>query len=185
MVSLCMGYKSQDFLKDFNLPFNKVASAMATNLPFLEHVAKEQKPTFVSTGMMKENDIEMIIDIFKQEKTPLCIFHTVSVYPSPEEDLNLLLIKKLKDTYKIPVGYSGHESSVMPSVIATTLGASSVERHITIDRAMYGSDQAASLEPQGLNTLVNTLRKYKTVLGNSKKSFSEEEKSSLQTKVLA
>ena len=168
--------KSQDFLKEFNLPFNKVASALATNKPFLEYVAMERKLTFVSTGMMKENNIDEIINIFKDNRCPLCLFHTVSVYPSPENDLNLLLIKKYKEKFNIPIGYSGHESSVLPSVIAATMGASAIERHITLDRAMYGSDQSASLESQGLNNLVTSLRKYKNLLGNNKKTFSQEEK---------
>ena len=167
---------SQDFLKEFNLPFNKVASAMATNIPFLEYVAKEQKPTFVSTGMMKDENINQIVDIFKRIDSPLCLFHTVSVYPSPEDELNLLLIKKLKENHHIPTGYSGHEASVMPSVIAAALGASSIERHITLDRAMYGSDQSASLESTGLTTLLNTLRKYSGFLGSNKKVFSDQEK---------
>ena len=168
--------KSQDFLKEFNLPFNKVASALATNKPFLEYVAMEKKLTFVSTGMMQEKDIDEIINIFKDNKCPLCLFHTVSVYPSPENDLNLLLIKKYKEKFNIPIGYSGHESSVLPSIIAATMGASAIERHITLDRAMYGSDQSASLESQGLNNLVSSLRKYKNLLGNNKKTFSQEEK---------
>ena len=168
--------KSQDFLRGFELPFNKVASAMATNIPFIKYVAQEHKPNFVSTGMMLENDIKSIIDIFKKEETPLCIFHTVSVYPSPEDNLNLLLIKKFKEDYKIPVGYSGHEVSVMPSIVAATLGASTIERHITLDRAMYGSDQSASLESAGLNNLLNSLRKHKDILGESKKRFSDDEK---------
>lgn len=167
---------SQDFLKEFNLPFNKIASAMATNIPFLEYVSKEQKPTFVSTGMMREENINQIVDLFKRNNTPICLFHTVSVYPSPEDELNLLLIRKLKENYKIPIGYSGHEASVMPSVIAAALGASSIERHITLDRAMYGSDQSASLESSGLTSLLNTLRKYKGFLGTNKKVFSDEEK---------
>ena len=168
--------KSQDFLKEFNLPFNKVASALATNKPFLEYVAMEKKLTFVSTGMMKENNLDEIINIFKDNKCPLCLFHTVSVYPSPENDLNLLLIKKYKEKFNIPIGYSGHESSVLPSIIAATMGASAIERHITLDRAMYGSDQSASLESQGLNNLVSSLRKYKNLLGNKEKTFSQEEK---------
>ena len=168
--------KSQDFLKKFNLPFNKIASALATNKPFLEYVAMEKKLTFVSTGMMKENNIDEIINIFKINKCPLCLFHTVSVYPSPEKDLNLLLIKRYKEKFNIPTGYSGHESSVLPSIIAATMGASAIERHITLDRAMYGSDQSASLESHGLNSLVASLRKYKNVLGNNEKTFSQEEK---------
>ena len=167
--------KSQEFLRKFNLPFNKVASAMATNLDFLKFVAQERRPTYVSTGMMDLNDVENIIKIFSEHKTELCLFHTVSVYPSPEDSLNLSMIKVYKEKYNIPIGYSGHEVSVSPSIIATALGASAIERHITIDRSMYGSDQSASLEASGLHQLLNIIRKYKNFLGNGNKTISKEE----------
>ena len=167
--------QSQDFLEQFDLPFYKVASAMATNLEFLQYVANGNKKTFVSTGMMNQDDVEKIIKIFKEKDTPLCLFHTVSMYPSPEDKLNLSLINKYKTKYKLPVGYSGHEVTVSPSLVAAVLGASSIERHITIDRAMYGSDQAASLAPAGLKNLLDILRKYPDLLGNGEKEFLSEE----------
>ena len=102
--------------------------------------------------------------------------HTVSVYPSREEDLNLGCIQSLKKRYSVPVGYSGHEVSPIPSIIAASLGAVAVERHITLDRAMYGSDQAASLEIRGLETLVNGIRSYELCLGTGEKVFGEAER---------
>ena len=159
--------KSQEFLQNFNLPFNKVASAMATNNDFLHFVAKEKKKTFVSTGMMENKSVDNIIKIFKFYNTPLCLFHTVSMYPSPEDKLNLNLIKEYKKKYKIPVGYSGHEVTVSPSFIATVLGASAIERHITIDRAMYGSDQAASVSIHALGNLIGSIRVAETLLGDN------------------
>ena len=167
---------SQDFLKQFDLSYNKVASAMITNLDFVEHVAKEQKHTFVSTGMTSLKDIDKAIDIFKKHDCPITIMHTNSEYPSPEENLNLSTIQTLQKRYNVPVGYSGHETSVSPSVIAASIGAVAIERHITIDRSSYGSDQSASLEITGLRNLVETIRKVPIVLGDGKKVITDQEK---------
>jgi N-acetylneuraminate synthase len=167
---------SQDFLKQFDLSYNKVASAMITNLDFVEHVAKEQKHTFVSTGMTSLEDIDKAIDIFKKHDCPITIMHTNSEYPSPEENLNLSTIQTLQKRYNVPVGYSGHETSVSPSVIAASIGAVAIERHITIDRSSYGSDQSASLEITGLRNLVETIRKVPIVLGDGKKVITDQEK---------
>ena len=166
---------SQSFLNQFALPFNKVASALATNIEFLEYVAVQSIPTFVSTGMMNIEDIDRIINIFNKFETPLCLFHTVSVYPCPEEELNLSLIAKYKRKYGLPVGYSGHETSIQPSLIATALGADAIERHITSNKLMYGSDQSASLEPESLKNLVFEIRKCKKFLGSGEKKFDFEE----------
>ena len=124
---------SQDFLNQFNIPINKIASAMATNLEFVEHVAKEQKPTFVSTGMTTIEEIEQVVEIFKKHNCPITLMHTNSEYPSPEENLNLNCITTLNERFDLPVGYSGHEPSVSPSLIAACLGATAIERHITKD----------------------------------------------------
>ena len=167
---------SQDFLKEFDLSYNKIASAMITNLDFVEHVAKEQKHTFVSTGMTSLEDIDKAIDIFKKHDCPITIMHTNSEYPSPEENLNLSTIQTLQKRYNVPVGYSGHETSVSPSVIAASIGALAIERHITIDRSSYGSDQSASLEITGLRNLVETIRKVPIVLGDGKKVITDQEK---------
>ena len=167
---------SQDFLNKFNIPINKIASAMATNLEFVEHVAKEQKPTFVSTGMTTLNEIEQVVEIFEKYNCPITLMHTNSEYPSPEENLNLKCLSTLKEKFNLPVGYSGHEPSVSPSLIAACLGATAIERHITQDRSSYGSDQAASLEEVGLKNLVDMVRKIPLVLGDGVKTITEQEK---------
>lgn len=167
---------SQEFLRAYNLPYNKIASAMATHLDFVEVVAAEKKPTFLSVGMCTYDDVDKAVAILRKHDCPFTIMHTVSTYPCAEEDLNLLVMQELKKRYGVPVGYSGHEVSVSPSVMAAALGASVIERHITLDRAMYGSDQAASLEKPGLETLVAQIRKLPEVFGDGVKRFSDAEK---------
>jgi len=168
--------ESQEFLRQFNLKHNKVASAMITNHPFVEYVAAEKKHTFVSTGMCTVEQLDETVAVFRKHTCPFTLMHTVSVYPCKEDDLNLACIQTLKKRYGVPVGYSGHEVSPMPSIIAASLGAVAVERHITLDRAMYGSDQAASLEVRGLETLVKGIRSYEVCLGTGDKVFSEAER---------
>ena len=163
--------KSLEFLDNYNLKHNKIASAMITHLEFLKQVAKRKKHTFISTGMSGYKEIDEAVKIFKDNNCPFELMHSVSAYPSPEDQLNLNIIKKLKDKYDCAVGYSGHEPSVSPSVIAVTLGATSLERHITLDRSMYGSDQSASLEQRGLEELVATVRKILIVIGNEDKKI--------------
>ena len=166
---------SQHFLRQYNLKYNKIASAMATHRELLEAVAEERKPTFISTGMCTYEDIEAAVRIFRKHDCPFVLLHTVSTYPSPEEDLNLQCIAVLRERYNCPVGYSGHEASVSPSVIAATMGAVAIERHITLGRAMYGSDQAASLEKAGLETMVNQIRKIPLIMGDGVKRISDGE----------
>jgi N-acetylneuraminate synthase len=148
---------------------------MATNYAFVQRVASEQKPTFISTGMCTYEEIQKVVDIFKKEKCEFILMHTNSEYPSREEKLNLNMISTLKKKFNCNVGYSGHEPSVSPSLVAATLGAVSIERHITLDRSMYGSDQAASLEYQGLKNLVDTIRKLNSILGNGEKEITDIE----------
>ncbi len=167
---------SQHFLRQYNLKYNKIASAMLTNIDFIKQVAVEKKHTFVSTGMSNYDDIDRAVDIFTKNNCPITLMHTVSTYPSKEEELNLLVIKSLQERYGLPVGYSGHESSVSPSVMAVMLGAVAIERHITLDRAMYGSDQAASLEKEGLDRMIGMIRKIPTVLGDGIKRFESPER---------
>jgi len=166
---------SQEKMRKYNFKFNKIASAMATNLEFLECVASEKRPTFISTGMTKIEEIEDALKIFKNYNCEYMLLHTVSTYPAKESDLNLNCIKTLKERFGVPVGYSGHEASVSPSIIAASMGAAVIERHITIDRAMYGSDQAASLQKDGLAQLVNTLKKMPLILGDGQKKILKEE----------
>ncbi|MFZ4779031.1 MAG: N-acetylneuraminate synthase family protein, partial [Terrimicrobiaceae bacterium] len=122
-------------------------------------------------------DVDKAVEILKKNDCPFVLMHTVSTYPSPEEDLNLRVMHELRQRYGVPVGYSGHESSVSPSVMAAVLGAVAIERHITLDRAMYGSDQAASLEKVGLESMVNQIRKIPAVLGDGVKKITPGEAS--------
>lgn len=168
---------SLHFLRTYNLKYNKVASAMLTHQEFLEEIAAEKRHTFISTGMSTYDDIDKAVQIFKKHDCPITLMHTVATYPAQEEKLNLLMIKSLQERYKMPVGYSGHEASVSPSLMAVALGAVAIERHITLDRAMYGSDQAASLEREGLERLVGMIRKIPTVLGDGIKKIDEQESS--------
>ena len=166
---------SQQFLRKYHHKYNKIASAMATHFDFVETVAAEGKLTFLSTGMCTHDEIAAAIAIFRKHDCPIVLMHTVSTYPSPEDDLNLLVLNDLRRRYGVPVGYSGHEASVSPSVIACVLGAVAIERHITLDRAMYGSDQAASLEKAGLENLVAQVRKIPVVLGDGVKRITAGE----------
>ena len=166
---------SLKFLKKFKTKYNKVASAMLTNLPLLNLIAKEKKLTFISTGMSTMKDIQAAVKIFKNNKCNFVLMHCVSNYPCPEKDLNLNMIVTLKKKFKCKVGYSGHEGSVSPSLAAWVLGADYIERHITLDRSMYGTDQAASLEENGIHQLSESLAKFPNMLGNGKKFISYEE----------
>ena len=168
---------SQKFLKKYKCKYNKVASAMLTNIHLLEKIAEEKKLTFISTGMSTMSDISKAINIFKKRKCKFILMHCVSTYPCPIENLNLNLITVLKKKFKCEVGYSGHESSVSPSLIAYMLGARYIERHITLDRTMYGSDQSASLEPDGIKRLTRDVKRVANVIGKGEKTYSKEEKS--------
>ncbi len=167
--------KSQMFLRQYNLKYNKVASAMLTNIPLLEVVAEERKHTFISTGMSTYDDIDKAINLFRKHKCPFTLMHCQSTYPAREEGLNLLCIKTLRERYNCDVGYSGHEISPMPSIVAAALGAVAIERHITLDRAMYGSDQAASLEDRGLEIIRGVAKRIPVYLGDGIKRVLPEE----------
>ena len=167
--------ESQIQMRKYNFPFNKIASAMATHKSFIELVASEGKPTFASTGMTSIEDIDVLVEIFRKHKCEVMLMHTVSTYPSDEKHLNLKCINTLQNKYNLPIGYSGHEVTVSPSIVAASLGASAVERHITLDRAMYGSDQSASLQESGLKQMCATLRKIPIVLGSPIKKVLDEE----------
>jgi N-acetylneuraminate synthase len=167
---------SLDFIEEFDPPFHKVASAMLTHRAFIEEVASKGRTTLISTGMATLEIIDEVVEVFKKVGTPFVLLHTVSTYPSPEADLNLSMIHTLHERYGVPVGYSGHEPSVSPSIVAASLGASVIERHITIDRTMYGSDQAASLEENGLRQLVSVIRKIPAMLGTGEKDWAPGER---------
>jgi N-acetylneuraminate synthase len=167
---------AQLFLRKFPIAFNKVASAMLGHKPLLKEIASEGKKTFISTGMATLDEIDEVVNLFNKVGCPFELMHCNSTYPMQEEDANLLCIPMLKSRYKCNVGYSGHESSLLKVCItAAAIGASSIERHITLDRAMYGSDQAASIETNALRNFVETIRKVPKLLGNGQKSISEAE----------
>ena len=166
---------SVNFLKQFKCKFNKIASAMLTNISLLEEVAKEKKHTFISVGMSKEKDIVSAIKIFNKFKCKFTLMYTVSSYPADEEDLNLLSIIYLKKKYKCEVGYSGHERTVSPSIMAYFLGANVIERHITLDRTMWGTDQSASLSEDGIKNFTDVLSKAPAVMGKEKFSKKKSE----------
>ena len=149
---------------------------MITNTEFLELVASEKKTTLISTGMCNLSDIKNAVSIFKKRNCPFILMHCVSTYPCPEDNLNLLMIQKLMRIFKCKVGYSGHESTVSPTILAWYLGACVIERHITLDRAMWGTDQSASLAEEGIKNLTNIIYKTPFMLGDGIKKFSRIEK---------
>lgn len=167
--------KSQDFLRQYDCAFNKIASPMLTHKALLEIVAEEGKHTFISTGMSNFEQIDRAVSIFKKHGCPYTVMHCVSVYPCPDEWCNLGMIPTLKERYKCRIGYSGHEHGILPSTFAAALGADAIERHITLDRSMYGSDQSASLERKGLELLVRDTRDVRRMLGNGEKIVIPEE----------
>ncbi len=166
---------AQRFLKQYDLKYNKIASAMLTKDEFLEEVARERKYTFIATGMSSYTEIDHAVDIFRKNNCLFELMHCNSTYPMPKEEANLRLIPALKERYGCKVGYSGHETGRIVSTSAVALGATSVERHITLDPTMYGSDQAASLNVRDLVRLVEDIRLIETILGNGKKILSDKE----------
>jgi N-acetylneuraminate synthase len=167
---------AQIFLQQFNCTFNKVASPMLGHIPLLKLIASEKKRTFISTGMSTLEEIDEVVRIFNDANCPFELMHCNSTYPMKDEDANLLCIPMLKERYGCDVGYSGHESSLIKvCTTAVALGATSLERHITLDRAMYGSDQAASIESSSLDSFVKAVRAIPEILGNGKKILSEAE----------
>ena len=161
---------SQLFLRNYHLKHNKIASAMLTNTELLNLVAEEKKHTFISTGMSTIDQIEQAVKVFKNNNCPFELMHSNSSYPMKPDEANLQCIQTLKEKFNCNVGYSGHESSGYNiSLAAAVLGATSIERHITMARAMYGSDQAASLEPLGLVRLVRDIRMLDLIMGDGVK----------------
>ena len=166
---------SQKFLRQFNSKYNKVASAMIVHTDLLKEIASEGKHTFISTGMTTYDDIQTAVDIFRKADCSFELMHTVSTYPMKDEDANLNMIKTLRDKFDCNVGYSGHEVGLAVSYAASALGISSLERHISLDRAMYGSDQSASVEPAGFKQLIGAVRKIELAMGDGVKKTIEAE----------
>lgn len=167
--------KSQKFLQQFNCKYNKVASAMIVYRDLLEMIAEEGKHTFISTGMTSYKDITMAVQIFRDRKCSFELMHTISTYPMKDEHANLNMINTLKNKFQCDVGYSGHEVGLAVSYAAAAMGISSLERHITLDRSMYGSDQSASVEPAGFSNLVGAVRKIEKAMGDGVKRTIKEE----------
>lgn len=166
---------SQKFLRQFNLKYNKVASAMLTNDELLEEIAKEGRYTFIATGMSTYDEIDHAVEIFRKHNCEFELMHCNSTYPMKEADANLNLIPALRERYGRQVGYSGHEAGILVSSVAVAMGASSIERHITLSRDMYGSDQRASIEPAELCELVRNIRAIEKIMGMGEKVLSEAE----------
>ncbi len=167
--------ESQKFLRQFNLKHNKIASAMIVYEDLLREVASEGRHTFISTGMSAEPEIGRAVEIFRDAGCPFDLMHCVSTYPMDDENANLNCIKTLREKYQCNVGYSGHEVGLAVSYAAAALGVTSLERHITLDRAMYGSDQAASVEPAGFRQLVGAVRKIEAAMGDGVIGIHEKE----------
>jgi N-acetylneuraminate synthase len=164
---------SVDFLERFDVPCHKVASASLTDDHLLRHIRATKKPVILSTGMSTMAQIDHATEVLGREK--LVILHATSTYPAKYDELNLKVIPVLAARYGVPVGYSGHETGIPSSVAAVALGASMVERHLTLDRAMWGSDQAASLEPNGMQRLVRDIRLIENSLGDGVKRVYDRE----------
>jgi N-acetylneuraminate synthase len=163
----CWDEASVDFVEQFNPPCYKLASASLTDDTLLRHHRLYRRPLILSTGMSTQEQIDHAVDVLGTHE--LIILHCTSTYPSPVEELCLRTIQTLRERYGVPVGYSGHEVGLATSVAAAALGACMIERHLTLDRAMWGSDQAASVEPQGFWRLVKDVRAIDKALGDGKK----------------
>ena len=170
----CWDEASVDFIDKYNPPCYKVASASLTDDKLLKHIKSKGKPVLLSTGMSTMEEIEHAVSILGEDE--LIIYHCTSTYPSNSDEQNLNVIKTLKEKFNCPIGFSGHERGLAPSLIAVVLGAASIERHITLDRTNWGSDQAASLEKNGLYHLVRDIRNVPVFLGDGKKCVYEREK---------
>lgn len=167
--------ESQDFLRQYDLKHNKIASAMITYTDFLREVALERKHTFISTGMCDLATIDHAVDIFRKADCPFELMHCVSTYPTIDEDANLNCIPVLRNRYNCDVGYSGHEVGQAVSYAAAALGITSLERHITLNRSLYGSDQAASIEPALFVQLVGGIRKIEKAMGDGLIQMNDKE----------
>ena len=168
---------SLTFIDAFNPPAHKVPSALLTDHKLLRAIRETGKPVILSTGMSTMEEIQEAVEILDKDNLVIC--HTTSSYPCPPEELNLKMIQTLKDRFDCPIGYSGHEVGLVTSALAVGMGACLLERHVTLDRAMWGSDQAASVEPQGVRTLVKYIRVTEKALGDGQKKVYESEQSSL------
>ncbi len=169
----CWDDESVDFIEQFNPPCHKIASACLTNDKLISYIKSKGRPILLATGMSTQEQIDHAVDILGQDN--LVLMHCTSTYPSSEAELNLNVIPNYIEKYECPIGYSGHEKGVFPSVLAASMGACAIERHITTDRTLWGSDHPASLEPDGLRRLVRDIRLLNTIKGDGKKVVYESE----------
>jgi len=169
----CWDEKSVDFVEQFNPPCYKIASASLTDTNLLKHHRNTGRPLILSTGMSTVEQIDRAVETLGRDN--LILMHTTSTYPSKSDELNLNVVRTLRNRYDLPIGYSGHEVGLATSVAAVALGACMLERHITLDRAMWGSDQAASVEPHGFSKLVRDARAVEAALGDGVKRVYESE----------
>lgn len=170
----CWDEASVDFIDQFNPPAYKIASASLTDDDLLRHTRAKGKPVILSTGMSSLEQIDHAVQVLG--KQDLVIMHSCSTYPAHYEELNLRVIPVLAQQFGVPIGYSGHETGIPSSVAAVALGACMIERHLTLDRAMWGSDHAASLEPNGFTRLIRDIRLIETSMGDGVKRVLEREK---------
>jgi len=169
----CWDHPSVDFIQQFNVPCYKIASATMNDDELLRKTRSAKKPIVLGTGMSSISDVDHAVEVLGKQE--LVLLHAVSTYPADYGELNLRAIPAMRDRYSIPVGYSGHETGIPSSVAAVALGACIVERHITLDRAMWGSDQAASLEPNGITRLVRDIRLIERSMGTGEKRILDRE----------
>lgn len=164
-----------DFLEKLGIEVYKLASHSLTNLRLLEYLAGIGKPVIMSTGMADTDEVDRAVAVFRDAKTPLCLLHCVSTYPTPLSECNLTMIDVLRSRYEVPVGYSGHEIGYLPTVAAAAMGARAVERHYTLDKTMVGFDHRISLEPQELISMVRDIRAIAGIRGTGEKKVSDSE----------
>ena len=169
----CWDKDSVDFIEQFDVPCHKIASALLTDDELLLHIKKTGKPILLSTGMSSMAEIRHAVELLGEDN--LVIFHCTSTYPTNHNEINLKVIEEFKEEFSCPIGYSGHERGLLPSILSVQVGASAVERHITVDRTLWGSDQAASLEPEGLRRMVRDIREVQSIMGNGVKCVYESE----------
>ena len=169
----CWDENSVDFIEQYAVCAHKIASACLTDWNLLKKVKATNKPILISTGMSTQEEIDKAVEILGEDN--LVIFHCTTTYPTSNNEIYLNYIKTLRQKYSCPIGFSGHERGIMPSTVAASMGANSIERHITLDRTMWGSDQSASLEPQGLAKLVRDIRELKDIMGDGIKRVYESE----------
>jgi N-acetylneuraminate synthase len=174
----CWDIQSVDFIDQFKIPCYKIQSAAVTDLGLLKHIHNKGKPIILSTGMSTMEQIKSAVQLFDMESLIVC--HSTSTYPCPPEELNLRMLVTLMNEFPCPIGYSGHEVGLVPTTAAVALGANLVERHITLDRSMWGSDQSASVEPGGLERLVKYIRLVERSLGDGVKKVYDSEKPVMQ-----